>query len=112
MIRDDLDKALRGLGLGQVILTLANRETGPRMELELLPDGAESLRDRLAPAAALRLFPGAVLWHIEQQHLVVLHKVLSSIRLAVRSRDFLHGVPYIVHVSQVRLPALAELDTP
>jgi hypothetical protein len=112
MIRDDLDKALRGLGLGNLAVTLADQEAGPRLEIKLSPDGAGILRDHLAPVAALRLFRGAVLWHTEQENLVIVHKVLSPIRLAVRSRDFLGGVPYVVHVSRVRLPALAELETP
>jgi hypothetical protein len=117
LLRAELLAALRDLNIpvttaagARVTPTVVGR--GPGVRLELGNRDAGTLAAHLVPAAALRPYPGAVLWHIGRHKLVVVHRVISPVRLALRDRDrnWPHIVPYITHISQLTIPDAAGLE--
>jgi hypothetical protein len=109
-VRDELTEALRVLQLDSVRVRIGDLPSGSvLLSLALDPASAARLTAHLAPAAHLRPFPGTVLWHQGHEAIVTVHRVLTPVRLAIRSQDLLQGVPFMTHIRELRLPTRAEL---
>jgi hypothetical protein len=109
--RDDLTEALQALELNSVRVLLGDHPDGRvRLSFELDPAEARRLTAHLVPAARLRPFAGAVLWHRGHQDLVTVHKVLSPVRCAVRTGRMLRGVPFTTHIRELSLPSAQQIS--